>query len=136
MDRINRITRIVVMANNQVGVIADITAALANAGINLESIDTESSGEQGAVILTTDNSDRALYVLNQAGYKAVGDEVLVLRLRDEPGSLAQVAEKLKQAGVNIQSMHILNRHGGYAMIALTTDDRARTLDAIGSGTIV
>ena len=136
MDRINRITRIVVMANNQVGVIADITAVLANAGINLESIDTESSGEQGAVILTTDNSDRALYVLNQAGYKAVGDEVLVLRLRDEPGSLAQIAEKLKQADVNIQSMHILNRHGGYAMIALTTDDRARTLDAIGSGTIV
>ena len=136
MDRINRITRIVVMANNQVGVIADITAVLANAGINLESIDTESSGAQGAVILTTDNSDRALYVLNQAGYKAVGDEVLVLRLRDEPGSLAQIAEKLKQADVNIQSMHILNRHGGYAMIALTTNDRARTLDAIGSDTIV
>ena len=136
MDRIDRITRIVVMANNQVGVIADITAVLANAGINLESIDTEASNEQEAVVLTTDNSDRALYVLNQAGYKAVGDEVLVLRLRDEPGALAQVAENLKQAGVNIQSMHILNRHGGYAMIALTTNDRARTLDAIGSDTII
>ena len=136
MDRIDRITRIVVMANNQVGVIADITAVLANAGINLESIDTEASSEQEAVVLTTDNSDRALYVLNQAGYKAVGDEVLVLRLRDEPGALAQVAENLKQAGVNIQSMHILNRHGGYAMIALTTNDRARTLDAISSDSIV
>ena len=136
MDRIDRITRIVVMANNQVGVIADITAILANAGINLESIDTEASSEQEAVVLTTDNSGRALYVLNQAGYKAVGDEVLVLRLRDEPGALAQVAENLKQAGVNIQSMHVLNRHGGYAMIALTTNDRARTLDAIGSDTIV
>ena len=136
MDRIDRITRIVVMANNQVGVIADITAVLANAGINLESIDTEASSEQEAVVLTTDNSDRALYVLNQAGYKAVGDEVLVLRLRDEPGTLAQVAENLKQAGVNIRSMHILNRHGGYAMIALTTNDRARTLDAIGSDSIV
>ena len=136
MDRINRITRIVVMADNQVGVIADITAVLANAGINLESINTEANSEHGAVVLTTDNSDHALYVLNQAGYKAVGDEVLVLRLRDEPGALAKVAENLKQAGVNIQSMHILNRHGGYAMIALTTNDRARTLDAIGSDTIV
>ncbi len=136
MDRVNRITRIVVIANNEVGVIADITAILANAGINLESINTEVSSEQEAVILTTDNSDRALYVLNQAGYKAVGDEVLVLRLRDEPGALAQVAGNLKQAGVNIQSMHILNRQGGYAMIALTTNDRARTLDAIGSDTIV
>ena len=136
MDRVNRITRIVVIANNEVGVIADITAILANAGINLESINTEVSSEQEAVILTTDNSDRALYVLNQAGYKAVGDEVLVLRLRDEPGTLAKVAGNLKQAGVNIQSMHILNRQGGYAMIALTTNDRARTLDAIGSDTIV
>ena len=136
MDRINRITRIVVMADNQVGVIADITAVLANAGINLESINTEANSEHEAVVLTTDNSDHALYVLNQAGYKAVGDEVLVLRLRDEPGALAKVAENLKQAGVNIQSMHILNRHGGYAMIALTTNDRARTLDAIRSDTIV
>ena len=136
MDRINRITRIVVMADNQVGVIADITAVLANAGINLESINTEANSEHEAVVLTTDNSDHALYVLNQAGYKAVGDEVLVLRLRDEPGALAKVAENLKQAGVNIQSMHILNRHGGYAMIALTTNDRDRTLDAIGSDTVV
>ncbi len=136
MERINRITRIVVMAKNQVGVIADITTLLANAGINLESINTEASSEQEAVVLTTDNSDRALYVLNQAGYKAVGDEVLVLRLKDEPGALARVAESLKQAGVNIQSMHILNRQSGYAMIALTTDDRARTEAAISDETII
>ena len=135
MDRINRITRIIVLANNEVGVIADITATLANAGVNLESINTETSAERKAVILTTDNADHALYVLNQAGYKAVGDEVLVLRLRDEPGALASVAERLKQAGINIQSMHILNRSGGYAMIALTTDDRSRTEAAI-SGEII
>ncbi len=136
MDRVNRITRIVVMADNQVGVIADITAILANAGINLESINTDARSGQEAVILTTDNSDHALYVLNQAGYKAVGDEVLVLRLRDEPGALAGVADKLKQAGINIQSMHILNRSAGHAMIALTTGDRDRTLEAIGGETVI
>ena len=99
----NQTTRIVVMANNQVGVIADITTLLADAGINLESINTEVNNEQGTVILTTDNSDHTLYVLNQAGYKAVGDEVLVIQLRDEPGALARVAESLKQAEVNPQS---------------------------------
>ena len=136
MDRINRITRIIVLASNEVGVIADITATLANVGVNLESINTEASAEREAVILTTDNADHALYVLNQAGYKAVGDEVLVLRLRDEPGALASVAERLKQAGINIQSMHILNRSGGYAMIALATDDRSRTEAAISGETII
>ena len=132
----DRLDRIVILANNQVGVIADITKILADAGINLESINTEATEEQGALILTTDNTDHALYVLNQAGYKAVGDEVLVIRLRDEPGALAKVAESLKQASVNIQSMHILNRNAGHAMIALTTNDRARAEAAIGSDTIV
>ena len=136
MYRINRITRIVVMANNEVGIIADLTGILANAGINVESINTEVNNEHGTVVLTTDNSDHALYVLNQAGYKAVGDEVLVVQLRDEPGALARVAENLKQAGVNIQSMHILNRSGGHAMIALTTDDRVRAETAISGETII
>ncbi len=130
--------RIIVMATNELGVIADITAVLAREGINLESINTEgAAGEPGTVILTVDNYDHALYVLNQAGFKAVSDDdTLVIRLRDEPGALAGVADNLKGAGVNIQSMHILNRQDGYAMIALTTDDHARAVAAIGSEVIV
>ena len=48
----DRLDRIVILANNQVGVIADITKILADAGINLESINTEATEEQGALILT------------------------------------------------------------------------------------
>jgi hypothetical protein len=132
----NLINRIVIMANDEVGVIADITGALANEGINLESLNTETAGGQGAIILTVDNYDHALYVLNQAGFKAVGDDALVIRLPDEPGALAVVADRLKQAGVNIQSMHILNRQDGQAMIALKTDNRPLAIDTIGSERIV
>ena len=128
--------RIVIMADNEVGVIADITAALANEGINLETINTETAGDRGAIILTADNYDRALYVLNQAGFKAVGDDALVVRLPDEPGALANVAGSLKDAGVNIESMHILSRQAGYAMIALKTDDRPRAIEAIGIDVVV
>ena len=136
MSQVNRITRIVIMADNQVGAIADIATILADAGVNLESINTQENNRQGAVIVTTDNSDRALYALNQAGYKAVGDEVLVLQVPDRPGALASVAQRLKDARVNIQSMHILNRHDGRAMIALTTDDQDRAQEAIGQEDIV
>ena len=136
MSQVNRITRIVIMADNQVGAIADITTILADAGVNLESINTQENNRQGAVIVTTDNSDRALYALNQAGYKAVGDEVLVLQVPDRTGALASVAQRLKDARVNIQSMHILNRHDGRAMIALTTDDQDRAQEAIGQEDIV
>ena len=75
-------------------------------------------------------------MLNQAGYKAVSDDAVVVRLRDEPGALSRVADQLRQAGVNIQNLHILARHDGYALIALTTNDRAATEAAISKEEIL
>ena len=117
--------RIIITVRDEVGVIADISKLLADENINIEAINTEVAGEKGVVILTTDEPDRALYVLKNAGFRAISDEATVIRLRDEPGALAKVAEKFKIAGVNIQSMHILNRHAGYANVALTADDNAK-----------
>jgi len=136
MNQVNPLNRIIVMAQDEVGVIADISQVLAAEGINLESINAQVVGEEAAIILTADRYDRALYVLNQAGFKAVSDDALVLRLPDEPGALAKVAGDLKDAGVNIESMHILSRQGGYAMIALKADSRSGAVAAIGSENIL
>ncbi len=135
-DDLEQLKRIVVLVDNEVGVIAGITKVLADGGINLEALSTEMSGDQGSVALTTNDADHALALLNQAGYKAVSDDAVVLRLRDEPGALAAVADDLRKAGVNIQSLHILGRREGYATVALTTDDRERTEAAIRSATII
>ena len=126
----NTTERIIIMADNEVGVLAGITGVLAREGINVESMNTQTAGDRGAIIMIVDNTDHALAVLNQAGYKAVSDDAVVVRLRDEPGALAGVADRLKQAGVNIQNLHILARHDGYALITLTTSDRAATQAAL------
>ena len=131
-----RLKRIVIVVRNEVGVIADITRALADGGINLEGLNTNSIGEQGVVTLTVDDTDRALALLNQAGFKAVSDDTMVLRLKDEPGVLAAVADSLKRAGVDIRSMHILDRESGYATIGLTADNRQRAEEAIRDATII
>ncbi len=128
--------RIIITAKNEVGVIADISKALADAGINIEALNTENARDQGVVILTTSESDRALHVLKNAGFRAVTDEAMVIRLRDEPGALARVAERFKQAGVNIRSMHILDRHAGHATVALTADDHAKAKTLVDEESIV
>ena len=46
--------RIIVLARNEVGVIADISRALADEGINIETIDAEELDGKGIVTLTTD----------------------------------------------------------------------------------
>ena len=86
--------------------------------------------------MSTEDNDAALQALTAAGFRAVIDDVLVVRLRDEPGALAKVAERFKNAGVNIQSLHILDRRGDYATVALAADDRAAAEALIGSEAVV
>lgn len=117
--------RIIVMAKNEVGVIADISRALADEGINIETISAEALNEKGVITLTTNDYDEALQALTNAGFKTVSDDSLVLRLRDEPGALARIAERFKDAGVNIQSLHIVDRKGGHTIVALSVSDDDR-----------
>lgn len=128
--------RIIIIAENRVGVIADIGKVLADDNINIETLDTESTGDDGVVILTTNDPDRALYTLASAGFRAVSDEALILKLKDEPGALAKIAEQFKQANLNIRSLHILGRQAGYSMVALTTDDREKAQALIDDRYIV
>ncbi|MDE2780861.1 MAG: ACT domain-containing protein [Chloroflexota bacterium] len=119
--------RIVIMARDEVGVLADITNTLAQASVNLESINTQVDGEHGTIIISTDDTDRALTALADAGYSAVTDDALLVRLKDEAGALARVAQRFSEAGINIRSAHILDRKDGFATIALSTspEDRPR-----------
>ena len=129
-------SRIIVMARNEIGVIADISRALADEGINIETISAEALDEKGVVTLTTDSYDDALRVLTDAGFKTVSDDSLVLRLPDEPGSLAKVAERFKDAGVNIQSLHIVERRDNHTIVALSADDRAKAETLVDEATLV
>ena len=119
--------RIVIMARDEVGVLSDITGALASANINIQSINTQVNGEQGTIIISTDDTDRALLALAEAGYSAVTDDAMIIRLKDEPGALAKIAQRFSEESINILSIHILDRKDGFATIALATsqEDRPR-----------
>ena len=128
--------RIIIMANNEVGVIADISRVMADNDINIETMTAQGPGENGVVTLTTDDNDAALRALTDAGFKVVTDDALILQLPDEPGALAKVAQRFKDTGVNIQSLHILARHHGCTTVALSADDRTRAETLVDRDSIV
>ncbi len=111
-----------VLAPNQPGVLARITAALAAAGVNIEDFDVESHGAEGILSLTVDKYDEALHILRDLGYRAVTQDTLLIRLDDKPGALAQVALRLKDAGCDLRSMHIVRRAEEFSIVSLVTND--------------
>ncbi len=112
-----------IAVNDEVGIVADISQTLADQGINIESISVEGWGDRGVVILTTDQYDTAMKALRDAEFEIITYDAMVLKLRDEPGSLAKVAGKLRDAKINIQSLHVLDSSNGYTRIAFAVDDR-------------
>jgi hypothetical protein len=111
---------IVIVAQNRAGLIADITESLAARGINIETISAEEIHDMAVIDLTVNRYDEALQILRDSGFDAVTEDAIVIRLRDEPGALAKVARKFKDANIDIRSLRIIRRQKGSALVALAT----------------
>ena len=122
-------SHIIVIVRDQPGGLARITTALAEAEINIEMIDGHGAGEFGIVRLSTDNDDEAMRVLLQANLRTVTSDVVLFRLPDKPGALAEIAQRFGSHDINVRTIHIVHRLAEHAIVAVTTDndDLARTL---------
>ncbi len=120
---------IVVLAQNQPGVLAEVAGSLAEAGLNIEQIDGRLIGALGVIVLRTNDDDAALHALLDANLRAVSSEQIIFHLHDQPGALAAVTRRFADHQINVRTIHIVHRHEGEAVVAVTTDDdpRARTL---------
>ena len=127
------IKEIVVSVDVEIGVVADITQTLADAGVNIETISVDGLGDRGVIILTTDSYDVAMDALRQAKFELVTHDAMVLRLEDKPGALGKVAAKLRDAQVSIQSLHVLKSDGDYVRVAVTVDDREKAEAMLDAG---
>lgn len=116
--------RITVILENTAQNVADLTEVLGSRGINIETFDVEGSGQTGVVNLTVDRYDESLLALRDAGFRAISEDAIVVRLKDEPGALARVAVRFKNAGIAIRSMHIITRSEDHALATIVSDRQA------------
>ena len=119
--------QIAVMAPNRAGVLAEIAKALADAGVNIDTLDAESAGDLGVVVMTVDLYDAALHALQRAGLTAVTEDALLVKLADEPGALASVMMRFKEAAINVRSVRFLQRRDGFAIVAIGVERNAQTM---------
>ncbi len=121
--------RLIVIAPHEPDQLAYVAGLLAEESISIEAIDGQLAGELGVITLSTSDDDAALHALLKANLRAVTSDAIVFHLLDRPGALASVVQRLEQAGLNVRTTHIIHRHAGSAVAAVTTDndDLARTL---------
>lgn len=115
--------QITVLTRQDPDEIARVASILGDAGINIEDIDADRIEETGTIVLMVDQLDAALRVLSAANLRAVTQDALVIRLEDKPGALATIAKRLRDAGIDVRSMHILRRDGTQSLVSLVVSDQ-------------
>jgi len=119
------IKQISIFMENATGRLADVTALLAKAGINLRAISLADTTEFGILRMVADQPDAAVRLLKAAGFTARETEVIGIEVPDQPGELARIMALFRDAGVGIEYLYASLEHkADKAAIVIKVDDIA------------
>ena len=88
--------------DNRPGTLARVCEALAEAKINIYAISTSDTIDHSVIRMVVSDPRKALLLFEERGTLVVESEVVMVEGGNRPGSLARIAQKLADTGVNIE----------------------------------
>lgn len=118
-----------ITTKNKVGLLTDVSMALANEGINIEAIMGYGVGDTAKLLLITNANIRILDDLRKKGYTSVEEkEVVLVELENKPGALKVLTTELSTNGVNIDYLYVTSSFGGgSSKVVLHTSDNEKAM---------
>jgi len=99
---------IVIEVENKPGALAELTAAISDAGVNIAAATFTGGGENAELHILVPHAEpvRHALALTHKAVIAREHEVVVVDVRDEPGVLADLARKIARSGVNLDTVYV------------------------------
>ena len=102
---------LVIDIENSPGALAEIAAAISDAGVNIAAATCMGAGDRAEVHILVKHAEAARHAL---GISHVGvsreREVVVVDVEDRPGVLADLTRKIAKAGVNLDLVYVATRN--------------------------
>ncbi len=121
---------ITIVAQDRLGLMADVTELLAGSTINIESIQASKVDSTALIKIISDDADSAYTLLVDAGFHVVSQAGLLVRLKDEPGALARVSRTLAENNIDIRGVNIVDQHDGYELVAISCCDSEKAKEVL------
>ena len=128
------IKQISVFVENKSGRLAEITAILAKANIDIRALSVADTTHFGILRLIVNRPDAAEEALRNSGLTVSLTNVIAISVPDHPGGFAQAAQALRD--VDIEYMYaFISRDQGRACVILRVPDNEAALEALKAGGI-
>lgn len=112
---------VTVVAEDRIGLLADISYVLGKAGVNIEALSVDVVGKKAIVALTVKDAKHASEMLTKSGYEAAELESLVIKLSNQPGSMSKLTNMLSEEDISIENMHTLSSDNTMGVFSLVVD---------------
>jgi hypothetical protein len=122
-------TEFLVRLPDRPGQLAQLAAALGDAGVNLRAIGAN-KGVVGIVVSDADTA-KARRALKSGKYRSTERKAVEVRLKDKPGALARTAKRFGRGKVNISSAYVLAPGRGNVTVAFGVKDSRGAKKALG-----
>lgn len=94
--------QLTVWVENRPGVLGEVGSALGAKRVNIVAFMATVADSRGTIRMVVDKPAAAKRVFVEHGWETTEEEVLIVALPDNPGSLGRIAHKLREASVNIE----------------------------------
>lgn len=95
------VSQLSVFLENKPGAFARVCSTFAREKINLDAIMVEDAIDHAVVRLVVDKTKKAKDLLEDHGAVCLEGQILAIEMKNKPGQLVQVAEKLAKANINV-----------------------------------
>ncbi|MCO6436041.1 MAG: ACT domain-containing protein [Phycisphaerae bacterium] len=131
-NSISESTQFCVGLPNRPGSLAPLCRALREGGVNIEAICVADDQNCCWVNMICQPPDTARTVLSNAGYNFFAESVLTMRAHNQPGELERIANRLADAGINIEYVYGSGATIGTFTLVIGVADRERAVELLGA----
>lgn len=126
-----KVTQLVLNLQSKPGVLANVVDALGRAGVNIEGVCAVETAGRGKIRLLASDAAKAEAALKAAKIRCGREDAVSVSLENRPGALAEAAQKLAQAKVNIKCAYATTGGTGPAAVILTVSNLSKAVVALG-----
>ncbi len=131
MARVEIRNEILFKAPTRVGLLADVTEALRDAGVNILAIGAYDKADKGEFLMVTSNNKLAFAALEKLEGEADLMSVVTAEVPNLPGELAVIARRLADNGVNVSQVYATSVDAPTVMIVITAPCEVDVVKLLG-----
>ena len=122
-----------VFIENRQGRLGEVLEVLKKNDVNILSLSLADTTEYGLLRLIVNNSLIGKAKLAESGFSTMLTDVLVVKLKNEAGSLQKLLAILSSKNINIEYMYGLSTDGEEASVVLKTSDLDKAIKVLSEG---